>query len=202
MPMSLLVLRHSQSRCRPQRPSRSAPPGCTLSATLPVCDLYDFNTFIQYFYTDVKGLPRGGWARLVCFGSGTRSMTRLPAGFRPHQHALGAAALLHRAVGRPDGHRLRADLAPAAGQLQSQRPAGLLPGHHQPLRPAAIHCHPQPGCPVPGDVPGDGQPGGQRQHSPTDWLRGGNGMAVALTPTVYGKLGWDALAVLWERWLR
>ena len=25
----------------------------------------------------------------------------------------------------------------------------------------------------------------------------GNGMAVALTPTVYGRLGWDALAVLW-----
>ena len=25
----------------------------------------------------------------------------------------------------------------------------------------------------------------------------GNGMAVALTPTIYGRLGWDALAVLW-----
>jgi GPH family glycoside/pentoside/hexuronide:cation symporter len=25
----------------------------------------------------------------------------------------------------------------------------------------------------------------------------GNGMAVALTPTVYGELGWDALAVMW-----
>lgn len=148
----------------------------------------------------MSGLPRDRWGAAVCLRLLER---RQRPGRRlavPTVPAHGAATLLHWAVSRPYRRRLRALIWLHAVLIAQSHSAllVLLPGHHQPLRPAAIHCHAQPGRPVPGDV--SQETDSRAASASTRQLVGfvvGNGMAVALTPTIYGRLGWDALAVLW-----
>ncbi|MGQ9848540.1 MAG: MFS transporter [Aggregatilineaceae bacterium] len=158
-----------------------------------------FNAFIQYFYTDVKGLPPNwvgrGWfafglwnavndplAGWVSDRTSTRwGRRRFYIGFLAIPTAVAFAAIWLPPLDASNPSALMVyflviisiyDLLQSIVTLNQD---ALFPEMYQ-------------------------DTGDRAKGASTRQLIGfvvGNGMAVALTPTIYGKLGWNALAVLW-----
>ncbi len=158
-----------------------------------------FNAFIQYFYTDVKGLPPN-WVGRGWFAFGFWNAVNDPvAGWLSDRTSTrwGRRRFFIGLLAVPTAIAFALIWLPP---LDSSNPTALLVYF---LVIISVYDLLQSIVTLNQDAlfPEMYQETGSRASSASiRQLVGfvvGNGMAVALTPTVYGRLGWGALAVLW-----